>query len=611
MQHNVQAQNDQHHSQDQLQAVGDEHSTPGGLASGDGGGSSNRDGLDHGDQALDQRGEGDAQHDDQRREQHLVVAAGDLQEYAQGSQDQGAQQLVGGTEQRPDVGIADLGQQEAEGQRDDGGEVNVAEQLAPALSVLHIIGAEQLLEAHTADTGHGIQAGQGQGGNAHRHKDGSDGNGHAEHLKEAGNAAAEDLERGTGGRGAIGSGSSTGNAQGQDSQQAFQHHGAVTDLEHVFLVLNGLGGSAGGNQAVETGNSAAGHGNKQDGEHGAQLLVVETGEDGQVHGGMSDQQADNGTGDHADEHEGGHVVTGLFQQPHGQDRSEEDVDEGDVAPGSLAQNDGEVHADNEGQHDEDDADDGLFPAGEVELLLQQAEDDSEHHEHDGDHAGSAVGVGGIRQAGHTIGGDVSVEGTGDHVSKSSDNDAAEQPAEQQEQLTAGLADVLLDQQAHGLTVILDGSIQGAEVGNSAEEDAADEHPQQDGQPAESGSLDSTGNRAGTCDGRELMAENGPAIGGHVVLAILQPHSRSFGVGVNTPGFSKPAAVPGVRTYQDDSCDQNNHKRIHLYNLPHFLHIFTIACSITLNRCSWFVNGLFIFCQHVGYIADPSKTISKF
>ena len=40
----------------------------------------------------------------------------------------------------------------------------------------------------------------------------------------------------------------------------------------------------------------------------------------------------------------------------------------------------------------------FFPAGEVELLLQQAEDDSEHHEHDGDHAGSAVGVGGIRQA---------------------------------------------------------------------------------------------------------------------------------------------------------------------------------------------------------------------
>ena len=91
------------------------------------------DSLDHSNQALNQSSEGDAQHDDQRREQHLVVAAGDLQEDAQGNQNQSAQQLVGGTEQRPDVGIADLGQQEAKCQGDDGGEVGVAEQLTPSL----------------------------------------------------------------------------------------------------------------------------------------------------------------------------------------------------------------------------------------------------------------------------------------------------------------------------------------------------------------------------------------------------------------------------------------------------------------------------------------------
>ena len=98
------------------------------------------------------------------------------------------------------------------------------------------------------------------------------------------------------------------------------------------------------------------------------------GEDGQVHRGMGDQQADDRTGDHRTEHEGRHVVTGLFQQPHGQNSREEDVNEGDVAPTGLAQNDGGVHADDEGQHDEDDADDSLFPAGEVELLLDQAKD---------------------------------------------------------------------------------------------------------------------------------------------------------------------------------------------------------------------------------------------
>ena len=64
----------------------------------------------------------------------------------------------------------------------------------------------------------------------------------------------------------------------------------------------------------------------------------------------------------------------LLQQPHGQNCGKEDVDEGDVAPCSLAQNEGQVCADDEGKHDEDDADDALFPAGEVELLLDEAED---------------------------------------------------------------------------------------------------------------------------------------------------------------------------------------------------------------------------------------------
>ena len=95
----------------------------------------------------------------------------------------------------------------------------------------------------------------------------------------------------------------------------------------------------------------------------------------------------------------------------------------------------------------------------------------------------------FRQPVSTVGGDVGVEGACDHVCEGSDDDAAEQPAEQQEQLAAGLADILLDQHAHALAVILDGSVQSAEVGDGTEEDAAQQDPQQNGQPAESGSLD--------------------------------------------------------------------------------------------------------------------------
>ena len=422
VEHNVQAQHDQQHGKDQLQAVCDEHSAPSGLTGRDGNRSGSADGLDHSDQALHQCGKGDAQHDDQRGEQHLVAAAGHLQEHAQGSQHQCAQQLVGRAEQRPDVGVADLGQDKAEHQRDKGGEVHIAEQLAPTLSVFHIVHAEQLLEAHAANASYGIQTGQCQCGNAHGHEHGSSVGGHTEHLKETGNAAAEDLERGTGGRGAIGSCGSTGHAQSQHSQQAFKDHGTVADLQHVLLVLNGLGGSTGGNKAVETGNCTAGHGDEQDGEHGAQLFVGKAGEHRQVHGGVCHQQTNNSAHDHGHEHKGGHVVTGLLEQPHGQHGSKEDVHKGDVAPSGLAQDQGQVCADNKGQHDEHDADNAFLPAGEVELFLQQAKDNGKHHEHDGHHTGSAVGLGGLDHC--TVCAE-SIEGAGNHVRKGGNDDAAE------------------------------------------------------------------------------------------------------------------------------------------------------------------------------------------
>ena len=596
MEDDVQTQNDQQDCEDQLQTVGDEHSAPSGLTSRDANRSGCADGLDHGDQALDQSGEGDAQHDDQRGEEHLVVATGDLQEDAQGSQNQSAQQLVGGTEQRPDVGVADLGQDEAEHQRDEGGEIDVAEQLAPTLRMLHVIDAEQFLKAHAADTGHGIQTGQSQSRNAHGHENGSSVGGNAEHLKETGNAAAEDLERGASSRSAVRSGSSTCNAQGQNSQQTFEDHGAVANLQHILFVLNGLGRSTGRNKAMETGNRTTGNGDEQDGEHGAQFLIGETSEDGQIHGGMCDQQTDHGTCDHGHEHEGGHVVTGLLQQPHGQDGCKEDVDEGDVAPCSLAQDDGEVCTDHEGQNDEDDADDALLPAGEAELLLDQAEDDSEHHEHDGNHAGSAVGLCGLHQS--TIGAK-GIEGAGDHVSKCCDDDAAEQPAEQQEQLAASLADVLLDQHAHGLAIVLDGSIQSAEVGHSTKEDAADQDPQQNGQPAEGGSLNGTGDRAGTCDGAELMGENGPAVRRDIIAAVLLDDCGGLSLGVDAPLVCQPASVESVSSQQTHSCDQNDDQRVHFFLPLSFLFVKQRGHAVASlpENCVYFIAD-FIICQYI-------------
>ena len=85
-----------------------------------------------------------------------------------------------------------------------------------------------------------------------------------------------------------------------------------------------------------------------------------------------------------------------------------------------------------------------------------------------------------------------------------------------------------------------------------------------------------------------MGEHRPAVGGNVVFAILQPHSRSLGVGVDTPSLGEPAAISGVRTYQDNRGNQNDYKRIHYMN-PSFLLNFTIACA-------YYFTAMFVICQ---------------
>ena len=153
-----------------------------------------------------------------------------------------------------------------------------------------------------------VQTGQRQSRHTHGHEALSHINGYTEHLEETGHTVAEHLEGRAGCRGAVRRGGSTGHTQGQNSQQAFQYHGAVAYLQHVLLVAHGLGGGTGRYQAVETGNRTTGHGNEQDREQGAQAGVVEPGVNRQIHGGMCHQQAQHRTGDHADEHKGGRCV---------------------------------------------------------------------------------------------------------------------------------------------------------------------------------------------------------------------------------------------------------------------------------------------------------------
>ena len=67
---------------------------------------------------------------------------------------------------------------------------------------------------------------------------------------------------------------------------------------------------------METGYRTAGYGNEQNREQVTKLLILETGIDRQVHIRMSHQKSCYRAENHAHEHEGGHIITGLLHQPH-------------------------------------------------------------------------------------------------------------------------------------------------------------------------------------------------------------------------------------------------------------------------------------------------------
>ena len=243
---------------------------------------------------------------------------------------------------------------------------------------------------------------------------------------------------------------------------------------------------------------------------------------------------------------------------------------------------GHHHAQGQGGHGAHQAHGDLFPAGEVELLLQQAEDHGKDDEQQRDGAGCAVALGGLHQC--AVGAE-SVEGAGHHIGKGGDDQQGEQPAEQEEQLAAQLADVFLDQQAHGFAVVLDAGVQGAEVGDGAKEDAAQQDPQQHRQPAEGSRLDGAGDGARPGDGAELMAENGPAVGGDVVLAVVQTDGRGLGGGIDAPAPGDPAPIEGIGRDEAHRRDEDDYECVH--DFPFSLLIWT-SLNDRPRRVLWMV-----------------------
>ena len=137
-----------------------------------------------------------------------------------------------------------------------------------------------------------------------------------------------------------------------------------------------------------------------------------------------------------------------------------------------------------------------------------------------------------------------------------------QVREDEEQALGLLADAGLDNGADGLAVIADRGKQRAVVMHTAEEDAADEHPQQHRDPAENSGLNRTVDRAGTRDGGEVVSHQDRGFCGAVVHTVFQLVSRGGTGRVDTPLFGQPSAVEHIAQGENDNTNNQNYSSIH-------------------------------------------------
>ena len=327
---------------------------------------------------------------------------------------------------------------------------------------------------------------------------------------------------------------------------------------------------------MEAGKRAAGNGHEQQREHIARGSG-KAGEGGGRHLSLAvrteHHDAEHGADDHGEHHDGGQVVARGLQHLDGHRAHDEQVHGHHGKPTVLVEIDGEVHAHGKGEQNGDHGHRELARTLEVPLAASPAKEHGAEGEQDGDGARSArgIGLGGAVHAHAHAGGNHVIglhsKGAGNHIDERGDDNDAEQPAEQQEQATTGLADVLLDELGQRLAVVLHARIERAEVMHGPEEDAAHEHPQHHGQPAKGHGHDGARHRAGTADRAELVRKHRERGGRGEVLAVL--HAARWGdrIAFDTPCIGQPPSVEEVRADEHDGSHHHQHNSVHFHSFP--------------------------------------------
>ena len=98
--------------------------------------------------------------------------------------------------------------------------------------------------------------------------------------------------------------------------------------------------------------------------------------------------------------------------------------------------------------------------------------------------------------------------------------------------------------------------------DGAKEDAADEDPEHDGQPAKGHGDDRTRDGASTADRAELVRERGEGGDGRKALAVLHALGRREGLFVNAPLVGQPAAVAQIAAGEHRRSHNHEQNSVH-------------------------------------------------
>ena len=102
--------------------------------------------------------------------------------------------------------------------------------------------------------------------------------------------------------------------------------------------------------------------------------------------------------------------------------------------------------------------------------------------------------------------------------------------------------------------------------NSTEEDAADEDPEHDGQPAKCHCHDGARNRTSTADGAELVRECGEGGDRREILAVLHTLGRCESVLIDTPLVGKPTSIAQIAADENRCSYDHEQYSVHRYFL---------------------------------------------